>query len=505
MSSENIKLNTQQTEALNSIKAFLKSDEQIFILKGSAGTGKTTLVHAICKYLKEKKISFKLTATTGRAAKVLSTKSSNEATTLHSTLYMFDEVAGHDASGADPWESKTGQLFLNFGLRRNDLPEEHPKVIIVDEASMISHVTETVKHTAVFGSGNLLNDLLVFAGESKIIFVGDACQLPPVAEASLSAALSKNYWVQQGKTAHQYELTDIVRHQNGNEILEIAGLYRRQILHPAGTQLLSFPIPKGHNVFATLGKEEFLQEYIALCAQQGTVEAVAICHSNNHAYDLNRYMRKQLHGQQELQSGELLMVVQNSYNVALVNGDQVQVENVLFDCHRAGFDFMNIRVKSIFSDSVYETKIIRNLLYNSNAGLSPDETKALLIDFDQRMRNRGINRNSPIYKERMRKDPYLNALRAKFGYAITVHKAQGGEWKNVFLYLNSSIYAQVYGNADGADKFHRWFYTAITRARERLVINDCPLVARFAGRHPKEHAQYWKKIKRGKNNKRYKR
>jgi superfamily I DNA/RNA helicase len=260
-------------------------------------------------------------------------------------------------------------------------------------------------------------------------------------------------------------------------------------------------LPQGRHVFTTLGKEAFLKEYIGLCRQNGTTEAVAICHSNNHAYDLNRYMRQQLHGQRELQAGELLMVVQNSYDVALVNGDQVQVVDVAFDCHRAGFTFLNIKVTSAFSDTVYETKIIRNLLYNAHAGLSPEETSALLIDFDQRMRQKGLSRNSSDYKEAMRNDPYLNALRAKFGYAITVHKAQGGEWKNVFLYLNSSIYAQVYDNPDGPDKFHRWFYTAITRAREKLVVNDCPFVEGFARRHPKEHAQYWKDIQRSKNKK----
>lgn len=334
-----IKLNESQQRALTAIKDFLQSTDPIFILKGSAGTGKTTLVQAVCRHLKERKLSYKLTATTGRAAKVLSAKTGNEASTLHSTLYVFDEVAGSDTSGADPWESKTGQLFLNFGLRSSPSPDSHPEVIIVDEASMISHLTQTEKHTAVFGSGNLLKDLLQFAGKSKLLFVGDACQLPPVAEESLSAALSQKYWMQQGKVARQYELTHIVRQQAGNEILEIAGYYRRRILQPTGPELLSFPLPKGRQVFTTLGKAEFLQEYIELCKQYGISEAVAICHSNNHAFDLNRYIRKQLHGQQELQAGELLMVVQNSYNTALVNGDQVLVEAVSFDCHRAGFTF----------------------------------------------------------------------------------------------------------------------------------------------------------------------
>lgn len=497
----NIVLNPQQFAALEAIKSFLKTKDQIFILKGSAGTGKTTLVHAICKHCEDIRTTFRLTATTGRAAKVLSTKTGQEASTLHNTLYVFDEVAGHDVSGADPWESKTGQLFLNFGLRNNTEPDSHPQLIIIDEASMISHLTQVTTDMAVFGSGNLLNDLLQFAGNSKIIFVGDACQLPPVAEASLSAALSQLYWMQQGKQAHQYELTDIVRQQTGNEILEIAGQYRRHILQPAGQRLLSFPHPKGRNVFATFGKEEFLEDYIELCKQHGITEAVAICHSNNHAFALNQYMRKQLHGQHDLQPGELLMVVQNSYNVALVNGDQVQVETVSFDRERAGFTFLNVKVKSIFSDAMYDTKIISNLLYNSSPGLSSEETKALLIDFDQRMRNRGVYRNSAKYKNEMRKDPYLNALRAKFGYAITVHKAQGGEWQSIFLYLNKSIYAQVY-NADGADKFHRWFYTAVTRAREKLVVNDCPFVAGFAWRHPEAHEQYWERIKKRRSIKR---
>ncbi len=499
MSSTQLKLNDDQTAALGAIKSFLKTGNQVFILKGPAGTGKTTLVHAVCKYLKDTNKTFKLTATTGRAAKVLSSKTKQNAFTLHSTLYMFDEVTGSDTSGADPWESKTGQLFLNFGLRTSSEPDQHPKVIIVDEASMISHLTQATFDTAVFGSGNLLDDLLKFAGQSKIIFVGDSCQLPPVAEESMSAALSQTYWTQRGITAQTFELTQIIRQEAGNEILEVAGVYRNNILHPAGSQLLSFPLPEGRHVFATLGREEFLNEYITLCKEHGITAAVAICHSNNQAYDLNRYIRSQLHGRPELQPGEMLMVIQNSYSVALVNGDQVQVEKVSYDCNRAGFTFMNVQVKSLFNDMVYDTKIIGNLLYNSSPALSADETKALLIDFDGRMRNRGIHRNSPKYKEEMRRDPYLNALRAKFGYAITVHKAQGGEWKTVFLYLNSSIYAMVYDNADGADKFHRWFYTAVTRARERLVVNDCPFVERFAHRFPEENHQYWNEIRKRKN------
>lgn len=492
-----IKLNEAQKEALIAIQNFLQSPDPIFILKGSAGTGKTTLVQAVCRHLKEQKITFRLTATTGRAAKVLSAKSGNEATTLHSLLYVFDEVTGRDDTGADPWQSKTGQLFLNFGLRSTPVPEEHPRLIIIDEASMISHLTAEEGHTARFGSGNLLADLLQFAGESKIMFVGDACQLPPVAKESVSAALSLTYWQQQGKAAQQAELTDIVRQQNDNEILSVAGQYRQRILHPHPDKkvLMNFPLPAGKNVFATLGKEAFLSRYIHLCRQQQLTQSVTICHSNAEAYHLNNYIRGQLHNRHELQPGELLMVVQNSYSVDLVNGDQVVVEEVTPDRQQAGFNFLNVKVRSLFSQKVYETKLIRELLYNQHPGLLPDETRFLLIDFDQRMRHLGLGRNSKEYKEKMRKDPFLNALRAKFGYAITVHKAQGGEWDHVFLYLNRSVYAPVYASPDGYDTFHRWFYTAVTRARQKLVVNDCPLVEAFACRQPQANADYWQRVK----------
>lgn len=495
-----LQLNPQQTAALNAIKSFLQSNDPIFILKGSAGTGKTTLVQALCKHLKEKGITFRLTATTGRAAKVLSSKSGQEACTLHSLLYVFDEITGRDDTGADPWESKTGQLFLSFGLRTNPVPDDHPKVIIVDEASMISHLTAEDGHTARFGSGNLLADLQRFAGGSKLIFVGDACQLPPVAKESMSAALSQPYWGQQGKAAHQFELTDIVRQKQDNEILHIATLYRQRILNPPANkkELMAFPLPQGRNVTATLGKDEFLSHYIALCRRQQLTQSVAICHSNTEAGHLNNYIRQQLHGQHDLQPGELLMVVQNSYSVDLVNGDQVVVEAVSQDRQQAGFTFLNLKVRSLFSNTVYETKAIRELLYNQSPGLQPDETKYLLIDFDQRMRHLGLGRNSAEYKNKMRKDPYLNALRAKFGYAITVHKAQGGEWNHVFLYLNRSVYAPVYASGDGHDTFHRWFYTAITRAREKLVVNDCPLVEKFARRQPQANAAWWKQIQKEK-------
>lgn len=493
-------LNASQTAALDAIKAFLQSDDAIFILNGSAGTGKTTLVKSICDYLSEKRKPFSLTATTGRAAKVLTTKAGYKATTLHSLLYQFDEISGNAKEGEDPWKSETGQLFLAFGLRMLNASDPHPKVIIVDEASMISHMDAESNHTARFGSGNLMQDLIHFAGSAKIIFVGDSCQLPPVADTVISAALHLPYWESQGKRAGIFTLTEIVRQEADNEILQVAGRFRNAILEKKpGGDLWKLPLPQNRNFFTTIGSGPFFQQYYDAVQTHGIEQTIAICHSNSEAHRLNKMMRQKLHGKAELQPGDLLIVTQNSYSTDLVNGDQVVVEAIAHEEHRAGFRFLKVKIKSLFSNQTYETLLVADLLTTNNATLSPDEVKRLLIDFDQRMRLKDVSRNSKTYKDAMRDDPYVNALRAKYGYALTVHKAQGGEWESVFLYLSNSIYAMVLDNRypdkrhpDGPEQYHRWFYTAVTRARKALTVNDSPFVQTFAQRQPEANKQYWK-------------
>ena len=190
-----------------------------------------------------------------------------------------------------------------------------------------------------------------------------------------------------------------------------------------------------------------------------------LTNSNWKCQELNRKVRSELGRTGSLQPGELLMVVQNSYVVPLVNGDQVEVCSVREDSYRAGMRFLSVEVRAIHSGDTFKTLLIADLLENNNASLSPKAFNALLIDFDMRMRQLHIKRKSQPYIVAMRSDPYLNALRAKYGYAITCHKAQGGEWQNVFLMIHKS----VYGMRDAS--LYRWFYTALTRAKEHLHLH----------------------------------
>ncbi len=280
--------------------------------------------------------------------------------------------------------------------------------------------------------------------------------------------------------------------------MTIAGIFRHAIEEKLNEQLLPLPVPARKNVFTTLGREKFLEAYHKAVDRYGLANTIVVSYGNKTAHSLNGLIRLQLKHQNQLQVNDLLLVVQNSYSTNLVNGDQVIVLEVNPYTARAGFHFLKVKVQSVFDNKEYETLVIADLLYNNLPLLTNDEVKRLLIDFDERMKNLGVKRNSAIYKEKMRKDEYLNALRAKFGYAITVHKAQGGEWSTVFLFLDSSIYGQVYlrpgpgRHPDGADRYHRWFYTAITRAKEYLIVNDCPMVKDFASRNPQENKQYWK-------------
>jgi len=332
---------------------------------------------------------------------------------------------------------------------------------------MITHEMPGEISMAKFGSGSLLDDFIHFAGKNKIIFVGDPCQLPPIAENPFSSALDPLFMAQRYEIATaSAELTQIMRQGDGSEILQVAGRFRDALIRNVFEKYPKIKLPQGNNVQLHPNEKAMVQAYIQHLKQFGLNDSIMICQANWLCTKLNTQIRAGLGHAPQLQVGDMLMVVQNSYHVNLANGDQVVVDAIENSEHRGGLNFLSVTVRTLHDNKQYQTKLITDLLYNDLANLTAVEMKPLYIDFDSRMRNRNIPRNSELYKQAMLGDPYLNGLRTKFGYAITCHKSQGGEWKNVFLFMYKSLYGMK------SQALYRWFYTALTRAQQQLHVND---------------------------------
>ncbi len=460
-------LKPTQQQVLERIQAFIRHPQQrAFVLRGYAGTGKTTLVGHMVEWLKTTNFKPVLLATTGRAAKVLQNKTDHATSTVHSCIYTFESITGKDETGGDPWSSQTGQLFLDFGLKPR-LDQTDNLVYIVDEASMLTHEQPQEVQMAKFGSGSLLDDLMQFVGRNKVIFVGDPCQLPPISHNPFSAALDEQFLAQRyGIQTAGAELSQILRQNAHSGILQSATDFRERLLSGTWEKYPKLLKPGSMDVFVAKDEAELLDAYQIYVKSWGIYEVIMICHANWLCSKLNTEIRTTLGRGPEVEPGDLLMVVQNSYDVALANGDQVLVKEISFDCQRAGLNFYNVKVTALHNWQEYDTKLIGNLLYNDAPGISSEQMKPLFIDFDRRMKSHNIPRNSEAYRQAMMRDPYLNALRAKFGYAVTCHKAQGGEWHHVFLHVHKSLYAMK------APNLYRWYYTAVTRAKETLYVNN---------------------------------
>ena len=477
-----VQLRKGQQEALHKLQSFARDPQaRAFVLRGYAGTGKTTLLGRYAQWLDDNGYTPVLLATTGRAAKVLQAKTGREAQTIHSCVYRFDEMDDAGSSGE--------QLTLQFDVRQPP-PDGEKNVYIVDEASMIANTATTGGQVAKFGSGHLLIDFLQFTQGRRVVFVGDPCQLPPVSADPFSPALSPRYLRDHYRVAVQYaELAEIIRQEADSEILQLAGRFRRDIIHEHYVKWPKMAAPQGQQAHLCQNEQVMVKQYLQQMKKRAYSEAIMVTNANGHCRRLNHKLRMQLQGDKNLVPGELLMVVQNSYYVPLTNGDQVVVKSVKPAGRRAGFGFLEVVLTDVDERHTYETLLIRDLLYNDHPGLTPDESRRLLIDFDQRMRKKGLKRKSEAYQKAMRSDPYLNALRAKFGYVITCHKAQGGEWPHVYLNIQKSVFVQK-GNA-----LYRWFYTALTRASDHLYLNDNFWVEGFNQRQPEVAKKQFKKIR----------
>lgn len=459
--------NDKQQQVFDQLKNFIKDKTvNTFILNGYAGTGKTFLIQFFAKFLKQRKIKFSLLATTGRAAAVLRGKTDMATSTVHGALYSFSKVDGDDEDLPDDAPADAfGQMKLIFEPNRR---LEENCIYIVDEASMLASEASNDTSFAIFGSGSLLPDLLNAIGKNKIIFVGDPCQLPPVGQ-NISPALDEEWLNRFGRIAVTATLDKIMRTDEGNDILAIAADVRNAIGSLSAAKWIKLPA-KGKNNCTVLpdGNTVFL-EYYARFLQYGPKESIAISPSNNDCNHLNKYFRKRLfpNSTSVIEKGEILMVTQNNHLQPLTNGDFVKVLALGEISVKANLKFQDVRVVHVDTDKEFQIKIALDPFSNFATNLTVDQQRNLMIDFSRRMRRNGIKPKSEAYQETMRKDTYLNSLRATYGYVVTCHKAQGGEWKDVFLFLDKKMYRYM-----TPDQMRRWWYTAITRTKEHLYLHN---------------------------------
>lgn len=466
-------LTASQREALKKIKSFSESTDKIFILTGSAGTGKTTLLNILQSELAKEKKNVIAAAPTGRAAQVLRSKGLIGAQTIHRTIYSPEKPSPkfEDEDVVYYFRIKDKHLYANT-------------IFLIDESSMISNIgsdSEILK----FGSGSLLDDLLYFAladKSNKIIFSGDTNQLPPI-NMQISPALDKKYFenLPASLQVQEYELKDIVRQKKQSSIIATASLLKD------GIEKEDYRFIKIHY------SDDILQQSLNSIALNFTEdfnkhkdETILIAHTNAQVYRYNQLIRERLfESTDELNENERLLVVTNNYKYDLLNGEMIKIKKVLSSSQRVsvtprGSDnaivlfFKNVLIERVDENGVkieIECLILENLLDSDQPALTKDERRALIVYFQQRHPH--LKRGEQDYFTAFLADPYANALHVKYGYAVTCHKAQGGEWDIVyfdFFTRNLGRYSKEY---------FRFCYTAITRSKKKLKLINVPKQSLF--------------------------
>ncbi len=443
-----------QAELIDQLLTFftIPMPRPVFVMRGYAGTGKTSLVSAFVKSMRGG--TCVLLAPTGRAAKVFGTYSGRPAYTIHKKIYQNSVKDG------------VAQFSLTKNLHKDT-------VFFVDEASMISN-SGGLGGSFVSKGRSLLDDLLefVFSGENcRVVFIGDTAQLPPVG-MSLSVALDPKYLkAQWGLNVFDYEMTEVVRQSAQSGILYNATKIRDQLKlktpgYPA-IELKDFPDVA---VISSYEVEELLNDAYS---KSGVEKAIVITRSNKMANNFNQQIRYRIRWQEdEISSGDYLMVVKNNYFWLgadskagfIANGDMIYVERVMKYEEKFGFRFVNLQVKMVDypDEPEMEVKIILDSLMTDAPSLTKEQSKNLseAVYGHYMMEN---NTKAKI-REAVKKDPYYNALQVKFGYAVTCHKSQGGQWDYAFV-------VQGYLSDEMVDtEYLRWLYTAITRASKKLYL-----------------------------------
>ena len=444
-----------QMHALDVFERFMTdSDERcVMILRGSAGTGKTSLASVIVRTLLDLQYKISLLAPTGRAAKVFSLNSGQPAATIHRSIYRERTFAGLD-----------GKFNLNVNLYRN-------RLFMIDEASMISLTSVN----STFGSGCLLDDLIQFVYNERncrMLLIGDKAQLPPVGEAE-SPALRTDVLAAYGLKVYECDLNVVLRQSQDSGILYNATIIRQMITHDQATALPKIRF-KGFADISIVPGDELIESLSTSYAEVGIDETMVITRSNKRANIFNQGIRNMVLGrEEELTTGDMLMVVKNKYKEKqaeglsfIANGDRAIVRSIRNVRELYGFRFADVTLSFPDYDNTEEDMIvILDTLTTEAPALTHEQNEQL---FQQVLADYA---DVPLKSDRMKKireDDYYNALQVKFGYAITCHKAQGGQW--VHIYLDQGYMTDEMLTPD----YIHWLYTAFTRATEHLYLVNWP-------------------------------
>jgi ATP-dependent exoDNAse (exonuclease V) alpha subunit len=419
-----------------------------FLLKGYAGTGKTTIISTLIKILASFGYKSVLLAPTGRAAKVMSGYSEKIALTIHKKIYK---------QTADSFSGT-----LTFQRQKN---YHDNTLFIVDEASMITDEAD-------FGSRSLLNDLIEFVFENpgnKLMLVGDVAQLPPVGR-ELSPALDRDYLEKTYyMSVFQEELREVMRQDEQSGILFNATQLRNQLVSEKPE--IQITTRSYRDVFKMTG--ERLEEGLRYAYDKyGQENAIILTRSNKAAVQYNEYIRRTIHfSEEELDAGDRLMVVRNNYNILdedspagfIANGDFVELLKIRKTQEIYGFRFADVtlRLTDYEKQPEFDAKIFLDTLHSASPSMSAEDNKKL---YESVLEDYLHIKSKKERIEALRKDPFLNALQVKFAYALTVHKAQGGQWSSVFIDQGYLPEEQI------NTEFIRWLYTAITRATDEVFL-----------------------------------
>ena len=424
--------------------------EQIFVLNGYAGTGKTTLLAAVVEVLDAMQVPTVLLAPTGRAAKVLSRYCHREALTIHKRIYR---------------ERTTADYESHFSL---DVNKERGAVFIVDEASMLADATSEGQ---IFGSGSLLDDLIKYirsGRDCRLILVGDNEQLPPVGSA-FSPALDEGVMRGYGDVVYA-SMDDVVRQQAESGILFNATMLRCMLENGI------YEVPQLDMSFAdveSISGGEVMEKVQECYDRYGRDETIIITRSNRRANRYNEGVRRyNLSAEEAIESGDCLMVVKNNYYYTerekecpmsfAANGDVVQLRKIYRFEDFYGFHFADALLSfPDYDDFELRCRILLDTISSESPSLTREEGRRLLQEVEQDYLD--IKSRIKRLKE-IRENPHFNAVQVKFAYAITCHKAQGGQWKAVF------VDRALFGDEEMTADMLRWLYTAFTRATERLYL-----------------------------------